>query len=194
MARAPADNVEARIAALGNGSRRAVPPAAAGFLPHINVAQDWRRGVAPSSSSARCWRSDASRPATSPSTGSTTRRRSATSYRITIEQRLFDGGATLARLRSARLGRDLKGAERARTTRRAGARRDAPYRAVCCRRGDPRRHAGLKRPPPISPAATARRDAGLVADADMLALEVQRARMQEARIRATAGARVRAPF
>ncbi len=193
VARATADNVEARIAALREREAAArVPQAAAGFLPRLDVTQDWQRGNQPVFvfgtllAQRRFTASDFALEALNQPEAVANIRTA-----VTLEQRLFDGGAARARLRSARLGRDLEGAERARTTRELALAATRAYGAVLA--ADAAIHAadaGLEAAGADLAAASARRDAGLVTDADVLAIEVQRARMQEARIRAAAGARI----
>ena len=189
VARARARNVEARIAAVAEQQAMArIEQARAGYWPKVDFTESWQRG---------------DQPVFAFSSLLSQRRFAASNFdidrlnhpdplnnfrsAITVEQLLFDGGAVRAGVHAATLGRDAASLQRRQidhdlavaATEAFGqvltlaASRRASQSAVEAAEEDLRR-------------ARARREAGLVTDADVLAIDVHLARMREERIRAAA--------
>ena len=105
---------------------------------------------------------------------------------VGVEQSIYDGGATRARVRAARLAAALASSGREGVRQGLAVSATEAYGAVLradaamqtARAARDAADADLQR-------AVARRDAGLVTDADVLAVEVHRAAVEEMRLRAT---------
>lgn len=175
--------------ALAAGTREAdarVTHARAGFLPRVDVLQSLERGNQPvfvfGSLLAQRRFSEANfdvgalnaPPATSHVRTS-----------LTVGQQIFDGGQSYHRLRGAVLDREQAGLEQARGGQDAAlAAAEAFVTVLHFEAAVQSADAAVAAATSDATRARARRDAGLVTDADVLAVEVHLAGMQERRIAA----------
>ncbi len=191
IARATADNLDARIAALTEkeaGHR--VDQARAGYLPRVDATETWQRGNQPvfvfSSllGQRRFTEADFALDALNHPDA-------LDNFRLAVgaEQSIYDGGATRARVRAAELGVALAASGTVGVRQALAVAATRAYGAVL--QADASRQAAVA----ALEAADAdlkrtadRRDAGLVTDADVLAVEVHRAVVEEGRLRATLAA------
>jgi outer membrane protein len=193
IARAADANPDARIAAsVEQEAVHRVTQARSGYLPRADVAEAWQRGNQPVFvfgsllAQRRFTAADFALEALN-------RPDAVDNFRaaIGLEQTLFDGGATGARVRAARAGVDLAASGRTRVAHALAVSTTEAYGQVLLA------DAAVRTARTAVDAADAdlertrhRRDAGLVTEADVLAIEVHRARVEEALITATAATRV----
>jgi outer membrane protein len=191
IARASSGNVEARIAALvEKEAEHRVDQARAGYLPRVDASETWQRGNQPVFvfgsllAQRRFTAADFALDALNHPDA-------LDNFRIAVgaEQLLYDGGATRARVRAALVSAALASSGTAGVRQalavaathaygavlQAEASREAAAAAIDAAEADLRRTRG-------------RRDAGLVTDADVLAMEVHRAAAEEGRLRAALAA------
>ncbi len=189
--RAMAGNHEARIAALAQDEAvHRVTQARSGYLPRVEVSEGWQRGNQPVFvfgallSQRRFRESDFAIAALNRPDAVDDVRLSATA-----EQTIFDGGATRARVRAAHVGVQLAESTRVSVGQALALAATEAYGAAL--------HAEASRATAASAVEAARadlarvrarRDAGLVTDADVLAVEVHHASVEEARLRASLAA------
>lgn len=188
IARATSGHPDVRIAALAEREAAArVTQAQAGHLPRVDLTETWQRGdqpvfvfgslLAQRRFTAADFAIDAlNRPA------------AIDNLRVAVnaEQSVWDGGATRARVRAARLGVELAAVGRLAATQALAFAATQAYADVL--RADATlatAAAGLEAADADVRRTRDRRDAGLVTDADVLAVEVHRAAVDEARLRAT---------
>lgn len=191
IAKAQTGNPDARIAELAEQeATHRVTQARAGYLPRVDAAETWQRGNLPVFAF-----------------GSLLNQRRFTAadfaldalnhpdpidnFRLSVgaEQSIYDGGATRARVRAAQLGLQLAGSGRLSVRQALAVAATEAYGAVL--RADAARAttmAALEAADADLKRARDRRDAGLVTDADVLAVEVHRATVEEARLRAALAA------
>jgi outer membrane protein TolC len=191
VARAVAGNPDARIAALTEqeASHR-VTQARAGYLPRVDAVEGWQRGNLPVFAF-----------------GSLLNQRRFTAadfaldalnhpdpidnFRVAVgaEQAVYDGGATRARVRAAQLGVQLAASGRVGVRQALAVAATEAYGAVLqaeASRGAAA--AALEAAEADLKRTRDRRDAGVVTDADVLSVEVHRASVEEARLRASLAA------
>jgi outer membrane protein TolC len=188
IAKATAGNADARIAALAEkeaGHR--VDQARAGYLPRVDASETWQRGNQPvfvfGSLLAQRRFTDADF-----ALDALNRPDALDNFRVAVgaEQSIYDGGATRARVRAARLGVALAasgtvGVRQALAVAATQAYGDVLQAEASRQAAD----AALEAAAADLRRTTDRRDAGLVTDADVLAVDVQRATVEEARLRAS---------
>lgn len=108
-----------------------------------------------------------------------------------VEQALFDGGATRAAVRAARAGRSLAASGRAQAEAALAEAATGAYgRVLLIEAQEAAAAAAVEAAEADAARARDRRDAGLVTDADVLALEVHLAQMREQHITASGEATV----
>jgi outer membrane protein len=193
VTRAVEQNPDARIAA--SAEREAthrVVQARAGYLPRADITEAWQRGNQPVFvfgsllAQRRFTAADFALDALN-------RPEAIDNFRaaIGVEQTLYDGGATSARVRAARVGLNLAATGRTRVGQAlAVAVTEAYGQALLADASRRTADAALEAADADLERTRNRRDAGLVTDADVLAVEVHRAAVEEARIRADAAARI----
>lgn len=189
IARATTGNLDARMAAVAEAeAAERVVQARAGYLPRADVSETWQRGNQPvyvfgSLLAQRRFTADdfALQALNRPDALDNLR------VAVTVEQSLYDGGRTRARVGAARTGLDLAGSARRRTGQTLAVAATAAYGQVLIAETSLRAAEGALAAADADLARVVdRRDAGLVTDADVLAVEVHRAAVQEAIIRARA--------
>ena len=187
IARATAGNPDARIAAIvASEAASRVDQARAGYLPRVDASETWQRGNQPvfvfgSLLAQRQF------TAANFAIDALNRPDAVDNLRLGVsaEQSVWDGGATRARVQAARLGVELA------RVGQVGARQGLAMAATQAYGGVLQAEATVATAVAALEAADAdlrrardRRDAGLVTDADVLAVEVHRAAVDEARLRA----------
>lgn len=187
IARAIAAHPDARIAALAEREAAArVTQARAGYLPRVDLTETWQRGNQPVFvfgsllAQRRFTIADfeieaLNRPA------------AVDNLRLGVnaEQSVWDGGATRARVQAARLGVELAAVGRVAATQGLAFAATQAYGAVLQAEATlATALAGLEAAEADVRRTRDRRDAGLVTDADVLAVDVHRAAIDEARLRA----------
>jgi len=193
IARASTSNPDARIAAVAEqeASQRVVQ-ARAGYFPRADVSEMWQRGNQPVYvfgsllAQRRFTAGDFALDALN-------RPDALDNFRaaVTVEQSLYDGGQTRARVAAARAGVDLAASGRRRTGQSLAVAATAAYGRVLTAEASLRAaEAALASADADLARVTHRRDVGLVTDADVLAVQVHRAAVQEAIIRASAAHRI----
>ncbi len=189
IARATSGNPDARIAAAAEAeAAERVVQARAGYLPRADVSETWQRGNQPvyvfgSLLAQRRFTADdfALQALNRPDALDNLR------LAVTVEQSVFDGGRTRARVDVARVGVDLAGSNRRRVGHALAVAATAAYGQVLVAQASLRAAEGALAAADADLArVTDRRDTGLVTDADVLAVEVHRAAVQEEIIRARA--------
>lgn len=193
IARARDASSAARIAAVGEREAAArVAQARAGYLPQVDLTEGWQRGDQPvfvfSSLLAQRRFAEASFAIDALNHPSPVDNHRAS---LIVHQLVWDGGAREAALRQAAFGRELAAISRERTAADLAVRVTALYGAVLAHEAEARAAgAAVKAAEADLARARDRRDAGLVTEADVLALDVHRARMEERRIAARSDAAV----
>ncbi len=191
IARATAGNLDARIAALAEKeAAHRVDQARAGYLPRVDASETWQRGNQPVFvfgsllNQRRFTEADFALDALNHPDA-------LDNFRVAVgaEQSIYDGGVTRARVRAAQLGVALAASGTVGVRQALAVAATHAYGAVL--QADASRQAAAA----AIEAADAdlkrsrdRRDAGVVTDADVLAVEVHRASVEEARLRATLAA------
>ena len=191
ITRAVAGNPDARIAALAEQeATHRVTQARAGYLPRVDASEGWQRGNLPVFAF-----------------GSLLNQRRFTeadfaidalnhpdpidNFRVAVgaEQSIYDGGATRARVRAARLGVELAASGRVSVRQALAVAATQAYGAVLQAEAS-RAAAGaaLEAADADLERTRNRRDAGVVTDADVLTVEVHRAAVAEAQLRASLAA------
>jgi outer membrane protein TolC len=185
--------VDARIAAAGEREAAArVPQAQAWYWPRVDFVESWQRGDLPvfvfgSLLNQRRFTAEDFALDRLNHPDPVNNFRSA----FTVEQLVFDGGAVRAQVRAARLGQEIARLSQTRGERELAVAATAAFGRVLAVEAARRAAASavtaadedLKR-------ARARREAGLVTDADVLAIEVHRAQMRSREIAAAGEERV----
>jgi outer membrane protein TolC len=188
MARAGREAASVELADLGlRQARLQVSEARAGFLPRVDVSEAWQRGDQPVFAFGSLL---AQRRFTAADfdVNRLTRPDPLNNFRaaVTVEQTLFDG-ALRARLRMARLAHAVSERQRQRSERDAMTAAASAY-------GEVLRFEAMRQSAEAAEAAASadleraerRRDAGLVTDADLLAVSVHLAEVRARRIGAAA--------
>lgn len=188
MARARAQTPAARGAAAAEREATfRIAEARGGYLPRVDVLQEWQRG---------------NHPVFVFSTLLSQRQFDETRFAIpqlnhpdavgnlhtalTVSQSLFDGGMTRLGVRGASLGRDLATAGRSRIEQDLALAAAQAYAHVVELEAATAAAKGAVDAADADLArARARRDAGLVTEADVLAMEVHLARMRQQHVRST---------
>ena len=193
ITRARSGSTDARAAAAAEReAAQRVPQARAGYFPRVDFTESWQRGDQPVFAFGSLL--NQRRFSAADFAGDRLNHPEAiTNWRtgLVVEQLVFDGGMTRAGVRSAELGRDAAGLMRAQTGRDLAVSVTEAYGGVL-------QLEALRRSAAAAVDAAAedlklarlRREAGLVTDADVLALAVHAAAMQEQRIRTDAEAQV----
>ena len=177
----------ARLAAAGERAAVArLARARAGYLPQVDLAEGWQRGDQPVFvfgallAQRRFTEANFAVEALNHPPAIDNHRAS-----LMVRQLVWDGGSREAAVQEARLGRDLAAVDRERTTDDLEVQVTALYGAVLAREADAHAAAAAVEAAEADLArARDRRQAGLITEADVLALDVHRARMQERRIEA----------
>ena len=193
VTRARAQNVDARIAAAGEQEAAArVPQAQSWYWPRVDFVESWQRGDLPvfvfgSLLNQRRFTAEdfALDRLNHPDPLNNFRNA------FSVEQLVFDGGAVRAQVRAARLGHEIARLSQTQVERELAVAATAAFGRVLTVQAARRAAASaaaaaeedLKR-------ARARRDAGLVTDADVLAIEVHRAQVRSREIAAAGDERV----
>lgn len=188
MARARTVTPEARSAAAAAGEAAArVGQAQAGYLPRVDLIESVQRGNQPVFvfgsllSQRRFEAADFALQSLNHPSPVTSVRSS-----VLVEQPVFDGGATRFAVRSARIASDLAAAVQAAAGQDLALRAAAAFVAVLQLDGETRAtQAAIDAAQSDLDRAAARRDSGIVTDADVLAVEVHLAEMRARRITAT---------
>jgi outer membrane protein len=191
VARAVAGNPDARIATLAEqeASHR-VTQARAGYLPRVDAVEGWQRGDLPVFAfgsllnQRRFTAADFALDALN-------HPGAIDNFRVAVgaEQSVYDGGATRARVRAAQLGVELAASGRVSVRQALAVAATQAYGAVLqaeAARGAAA--AALEAAEADLQRTRDRRDAGVVTDADVLSVEVHRASVEEARLRASLAA------
>ena len=193
ISRARGVSAEARAAAAAEReAAERVPQARAGYLPRVDVTESWQRGDQPVFAFGSLL-NQRRFTAADFAIDRLNHPEAITNWRtgLVVEQLVFDGGMTRAGVRSAELGRDAATLLRAQTGRDLAVAVTEAYGGVlqleALRRSAA---AGVDAAAEDLKVARLRREAGLVTDADVLALEVHASAMREQQIRADAEARV----
>ena len=191
LARA-ARHAEARVAeSMAKEAAERVRQARAGDSPTVDLTEGWQRGTQPvyvfgALLAQRRFTADDF------AIDALNRPDALDNFRaaVSVEQRVFDP-ATRARVRAAELGHDLATTGRARAAHALTlATTEAYARLLIAEATDRTAVAAMTAADADRTRARDRRDAGLVTEADVLAVEVHRARMQEAQIQAAADVRI----
>jgi outer membrane protein TolC len=191
--RATSSNPDARIAAVAEQeAAQRVVQARAGYFPRADVTETWQRGNQPvyvfgSLLNQRRFTADdfALDALNHPD--------ALDNFRVafSVEQNLYDGGQTRARVAAARAGVDLAAAGRRRAGQSLAVAATEAYGQVLVAEASLRAaDAALASADADLARVTNRRDNGLVTDADVLAVEVHRAAVQESIIRARAAVQI----
>lgn len=190
--RARTKNPTARAAAVSEReAAHRVDQARAGYLPRVDVAESWQRGNQPvfvfsSLLSQRQF------TAANFAIDSLNRPEAVGNFRtaLTVEQPIFDG-ATRASLSAARIGREMAAEGRAAVDQGLAADVAAAYaRVIMAAAARQSAEAAAASARADRELAGARRDAGLVTDADVLQLDVHVSRTREQEIRAVSDEQV----
>jgi outer membrane protein TolC len=191
IARAQAGNPDARIAALAEQeAAHRVDQARAGYLPRVDASEAWQRGNQPVFVFGSLL---AQRQFTAAdfALDALNHPDAVDNFRLALgaEQSVWDGGATRARVRAAELGVRLAASGRVTARQALAVAATQAYGQVL------QAEASMQAARAALEAADAdlkrtgdRRDAGLVTDADVLAVEVHRAAVEEGRLRASLAA------
>jgi outer membrane protein TolC len=188
MRRAQSDTADARVLRSSNSEAdERVRQAQAGFWPRVEVSESIQRGNQPvfvfSSllSQRRFSEANFAIPALNDPEPLTNTRTA-----VSVEQPVFDAGLTTLRVQAAKLGRDLA------TATEADAKLDLAFRAAHAFVHVLQREAAVRATDAAVAAAEsdrlrvrARRDVGLVTEADVLAVDVHLADMRQRQIAAT---------
>ena len=193
VARARRESLTVRLAEQGEEAARArMAEARAGYLPRVDVVEGWQRGNQPVYvfgsllAQRRFTEADFAVEALNHPSPLDNHRAA-----ITVQQLIWDGGAREASLATAALGRRAAQAERDRVGQDVAITTTRAYGAVLSSQAAARAaQAALEAAESDVVRARDRRDAGLVTQADVLAIEVHAARMHERQIQATADAHV----
>lgn len=189
ITRATSSNPEARIAALAEQeATQRVVQARAGYLPSADVTEAWQRGNQPvyvfgSLLNQRRFTADDF------ALDALNHPEALDNFRVSfaVEQRVYDGGQTRARVAAARVGVDLAASGRRRAGQALAVAATEVYGQVLVADATLRAaEAALVSADADLARVTHRRDAGMVTDADVLTVEVHRAAVQESIIRARA--------
>lgn len=191
IARATSGNPDVRIARLAEQeAAQRVVQARAGYLPRADLAEAWQRGNQPVYvfgallNQRRFTAGDFALDALNHPEALDNFRVS-----IAVEQSVYDGGQTRARVAAARVGVDLAASGRRRAGQALAVAATEAYGEVLVAEATLRAaDAALVSADADLARVTHRRDAGMVTDADVLAVEVHRAAVQESIIRARAAA------
>ena len=193
MARARAATPAARaVAAAADEASALVRASAAGYLPRIDVTQSVQRGNQPvyafssllaqrrfTAADFDIGRLNDPAPLTNVRTA------------LTLEQRVFDGGVTRLAVRGAELRRDLAVTDGARAGQDLALRAaDAFVRVLQLEAADRAANGAVEAAGSDLDRARARRDVGLVTEADVLAVEVHLAGMRQQQIATAASLEV----
>lgn len=189
IARATSSNPDARIAAVAEQeAAQRVVQARAGYFPRADVSEAWQRGNQPvfvfgSLLNQRRFTADdfALDALNHPD--------ALDNFRVSfsVEQSVYDGGQTRARVAAARAGVDLAASGRRRAGQSLAVAATSAYGQVLVADASLRAaEAALVSADADLARVTNRRDAGLVTEADVLAVQVHRAAVQESIIRARA--------
>lgn len=189
IARATASNPDARIAAVAEQEAvQRVTQAKAGYFPRADASETWQRGNQPVYvfgsllSQRRFTLNDFALDSLNDPDALDNFRAA-----FTVEQSLWDGGQTRARVAAAHAGVDLAASGRRRAGQSLAVAATEAYGSVLVADASLRAaEAALASADADLTRVTDRRDAGLVTDADVLAVEVHRAAVQESIIRARA--------
>jgi outer membrane protein len=185
MTRARAETPDARAAESAvNEAEARIRQARAGYLPRVDVSETVQRGNQPvfafsSLLSQRRFTADnfAINALNHPDPITNTR------TAVTIEQSVFDAGQTRLATRAASLGRDVAAAERERAGHDLGLRAAQAFVRVLQLEAMARANdAAVTTADSDLQRAKARRDSGLVTDADVLAVEVHIADVRQRQI------------
>lgn len=189
IVRATTGNPDAHIAAAAEAeAAQRVVQARAGYMPRADVSETWQRGNQPvyvfgSLLAQRRFTADdfALQALNRPDALDNLR------VAVTVEQSVYDGGRTRAQVGAARTGLELAGSNRRRVGHALAVATTTAYGRVLVAEASLRAaEAALAAADADLARVTDRRDAGLVTDADVLAVEVHRAAVQEEIIRARA--------
>jgi outer membrane protein len=193
VARALAHNpaVEASQASVGEASAR-IGQARSGYLPKLDLVEGAQRGNAPVFAfstllSARQF------AASDFAIDSLNRPAAITAYQtsLAVEQPIFDGFRTRSAVRAAEIGRDMALAGDRQTRQALALATTRAYGQVLLGAAGRRAaDAAVRAAEEDVKRAERRRDAGMVSEADVLALQVQLARMRERLIQATSDEQV----
>jgi outer membrane protein len=191
IARATSGNVEARIAALSEREAAyRVDQARAGYLPRVDASDTWQRGNQPVFvfgsllAQRRFTEADFA-------LGALNHPDALDNFRVAVgaEQTLYDGGATRARVRAAELSVALASAGRVGVQHALAVAATEAYGAVLQAEASREAAAAATAAADADLRRTSdRRDTGLVTDADVLAVEVHRAAVEEGRLKASLAA------
>lgn len=193
IARATSSNPDARIAELAEQeAAQRVVQARAGYLPRADVSEAWQRGNQPvyvfgSLLNQRRFTADdfALDALNHPD--------ALDNFRVSfaVEQNVYDGGQTRARVAAARVGVDLAASGRRRAGQALAVAATEAYGQVLVADATLlAAEAALVSADADLARVTHRRDAGMVTDADVLTVEVHRAAVQESIIRARAAVQI----
>lgn len=193
IAAATSGNPDVRIAALAEAeAAERVTQARAGYLPRADVTEGWQRGTQPVFvfgsllAQGRFTADDFALDALN-------RPDALDNFRaaVSVEQTLYDGGQTRARVSAARTGLALAASGRRRASHLLAVAATEAYGQVLVAEASVRAaEAALAAADADRERAIHRRDAGLVTDADVLAVEVHRAAVEEELVRARAAVRI----
>ena len=187
IARATAGNPDMRIAALSRSeAEHRVDQARAGYLPRVDASEVWQRGNQPVFvfgsllAQRRFTEADFALDALNHPDA-------LDNFRLAVgaEQSVYDGGATRARVRAAELAVALAVSGSAGVRQALAVAATQAYGAVLQAEASRQAaDAALEAAAADLRRTTDRRDAGLVTDADVLAVDVHRAMVEEGRLRA----------
>jgi outer membrane protein len=193
MARARSQHPSARAAAAAEReAEQKVSEARAGYYPRVDFSQTWQRGNQPVFvfSSLLAQRRFAAPDFAIDALNHpdpVTNHRSA----FTMEQPLFDGALTRLAVQGARLGQQVAQAGHARVEQElALAAAQAYVRAVQLEAAEAAARGAVEAAESDLASARERRDAGVVTEADVLAVNVHLARMRQEHVEATGELRV----
>lgn len=193
IARARSDNADARAAVIAEREARArVVQARAGYFPRVDFSESWQRGNQPvfvfgSLLGQRRFTEASFAIDALNHPDALDNHKSA----LAFQQLVFDGGLTRAGVRSATLGVEAAAVGRSQAARDLAVAATEAFGQVLMADANAKAAAGAVEAAEDDAARTRqRRDAGLVTDADVLALDVHLAQMREHRIRAESEARV----
>lgn len=191
IARATSGNADAKVAALAeHEAAYRVDQARAGYLPRVDATETWQRGNQPvfvfgSLLAQRRFTAD------NFAIDALNHPDAVDNFRVAIgaEQTVYDGGATRARVRSAEIGAALASAGTLQIRQALAVAATQAYGAVLQAEASQQTALAALDAADADLARTRdRRDAGLVTDADVLAVEVHRAAVEEGRLRASLAA------
>ena len=187
VARATAGNPDARIAALvEREAGHRVTQARAGLLPRVDASEVWQRGNQPvfvfGSLLAQRRFTEANF-----AIDALNQPDALDNFRLALgaEQVIYDGGATQARVQAARVAAALASASALGTRHALAEAATVAYGAVLqAEASQAAARAALEAADADLTRARHRRDVGVVTEADVLAVEVHRAAVEDARLRA----------